>query len=426
MATNTLDTFQTACNTLLSAEAMMMTREHFVEQYGVPAYTIGDGGSGGAIQQLGIADSYPGLLDAVSAEVPFPDALSVAPGVTDCGLLLAYNETPEGAALTPEARLAISGHASNGTCVTWKVSYLSGIDPTDGCASELVDQIYDPVTNPKGVRCTFQDINVAALGRDPKTGFANRALDNVGVQYGLQAVNDGVISVDEFLDLNEHIGGYDIDGKIIPEREEATKEALDTAYRAGGAIGNGPLLDIPIILRNVYTDELGDIHTRVWPFAIRERLRVDGKDDPNLLLWTQPSTGNLGATLLGAIGNANQSILLLDKWLTDGAKPADAKNLCALPSGETLEGGWELYDEAGPCRDAYPVHSDPRFVAGEPLIGNILKCALTPVDASTYKVPFTDAQVTRLKSIFSTGVCDWTKPGIGQQPSAGTWQTFGL
>ncbi|OWY62290.1 hypothetical protein B7486_59235, partial [cyanobacterium TDX16] len=66
VATNTLDTFQTACNDVLSAEAALMTREHFVEQYGVPRFTIGDGGSGGAIQQLLIANAYPGLLDALS------------------------------------------------------------------------------------------------------------------------------------------------------------------------------------------------------------------------------------------------------------------------------------------------------------------------------------------------------------------------
>lgn len=27
-------------------------------------------------------------------------------------------------------------------------------------------------------------------------------------------------------------------------------------------------------------------------------------------------------------------------------------------------------------------------------------------------------------AIFPGGICDWSKPGIGQQPLAGTWQTF--
>ncbi len=425
VATNTLDVLATACNDVLSAEAMMMTREHFIEQYGVPDYTIGDGGSGGAIQQLSIAQNYPGLLDAVSAQLPVPDVLPLFAELTDCGLLLNYEQSAAGAALTAEQQLAISGHASALTCVAWRNAFLPIIDPTVGCDNALVDQIYDPATRAKGVRCTFQDINVAWLGRDPKTGFANRPLDNVGVQYGLQAVNDRVISVDQFLDLNEHIGGYDIDGKIVAERETATRKTLDNVYRSGRMLDGGSL-EIPIILRTFSSDEQGDLHTRVWPFAIRERLQDRDTDDPSLVLWTDPPSLNLELTTAVATASGNEAILVLDEWLTDHDKPPRAQNACKLPDGRTLQGGWELYDDPGPCRAAYRQHSNPRIVAGESVAGDILKCALTPVDASTYRVPITDAQVTRLKSIFSTGVCDWTKPGIGQQPPTGTWQTFGL
>jgi hypothetical protein len=28
---------------------------------------------------------------------------------------------------------------------------------------------------------------------------------------------------------------------------------------------------------------------------------------------------------------------------------------------------------------------------------------------------FSDAQWARLQAVFSTGVCDWSKPGVGQQ-----------
>ena len=30
----------------------------------------------------------------------------------------------------------------------------------------------------------------------------------------------------------------------------------------------------------------------------------------------------------------------------------------------------------------------------------------------------------RLKQVFPTGVCDWSKPGVEQQPMAGTWQAL--
>ena len=67
VVTSTLNTYQSVCNEVLSAEVALMTKEHFIETYGVPDFTIGEGGSGGAIQQLQIAQNYPGILDAIDA-----------------------------------------------------------------------------------------------------------------------------------------------------------------------------------------------------------------------------------------------------------------------------------------------------------------------------------------------------------------------
>lgn len=417
LVTNTLNTLQTACNTTLSAEAALMTREHFVERYGVPELTIGDGGSGGAIQQLAIAHNYPGILDALSPSVPFPDVLTTAGGVTDCGLLLHYYRSERGAALTDAQKAAINGHATTGTCESWERLFLNGIDPTTGCTSALADQVYDPETNPDGVRCTVVDMNVNVLGRDTDTGFARRPLDNVGMEYGLQALRDGVISVDEFLDLNQFVGGYDVDGNVVAERTAIDEDLAAHVYRIGAVIGPGPLDDVPILLRNVYTDPFGDIHTRYHLFSIRERLRVDGADPENLLLWTFPAgSGDLGAVLLGAIGDANDPIALLDEWLTTGERPAGAQQRCALPDGEIVTGGWEIYDEPGPCADAYPVFGDPRTAAGQPIVQDVIKCPLVPVDPDAYGVAFTDAQAQRLARVFPDGVCDWSQRGVGQQP----------
>ncbi|MGQ0824657.1 MAG: DUF6351 family protein [Actinomycetota bacterium] len=427
VATNTLDTFQTACNDVLSAEAALMTREHFIENYGVPEFTIGDGGSGGAIQQLLITHNYPGVLDAISAGVPFPDAVSISGGVSDCGLLGNYFESEFGAGLTPEQRTAIYGHATSGTCESWVRLFLGAIEPFEGCDGEIPDaEIYDPETNPAGVRCTLSDINRNVLGTDPDTGFANRPLDNVGVQYGLNALNSGAINVDEFLDLNDHVGGYDIDGQFVAEREAIDEETAAIPYRTGRIIGAGPLQEVPIILRNLYTDAVGDIHTRYHSFSIRERLRIDGEDYPNLLLWTLPiEASDLGAALVGAIGAAGDPIALLDEWLTSGAQPAAATQRCFLADGTEISGGWEIYDTAGPCTEAYPTFGDSRTAAGSPVREDIVKCALAPVDTQSYEVPFTDAQAARLAEVFPEGVCDWTQPGIGQQSSTGVWQTYG-
>jgi hypothetical protein len=46
------------------------------------------------------------------------------------------------------------------------------------------------------------------------------------------------------------------------------------------------------------------------------------------------------------------------------------------------------------------------------------------VDFADYQVKLSDAQKERLKALFPGGVCDWSKPGVEQQPSAGPWQSF--
>lgn len=427
VATNTLNTFQTACNPVLSAETMMMTREHFVKSYALPEFTIGDGGSGGAIQQLAIASSYPGALDGISASLPFPDALTLAPGVTDCGLLLDYYATAAGASFDESQRRAVSGHATSATCESWAGLFLAAVNPSAGCGPQLADRVYNADSNPTGVRCTLQDINVNALGRDPKTGFASRPLDNVGVQYGLGALNDGAITLDQFLDLNANIGSYDLDGNIIAGRTAATEESLATLYAAGAIADGDSLNDVPIVLNNVYLDPAGDIHSRVWAFSVRERLRRNGVDGDNLVLWTNPGTGGIGAlvgSITGEIDGATTSVELIDAWLTAGPRPDEAVNVCVLPDGTRLTGGWELYDDPGPCAEAYPVASDPRFVAGQGLRGDILACTRKPIDVADYAMTPTAEQRQRLTEIFADGVCDWTRPGIGQQQATGTWLGF--
>ena len=67
-----------------------MIKERFIEQYGLPRYTVGLGSSGGAMQQHLIAHNYPGLLDALTPVRNFPDTLTVTTDVIDCGLLNHY------------------------------------------------------------------------------------------------------------------------------------------------------------------------------------------------------------------------------------------------------------------------------------------------------------------------------------------------
>jgi hypothetical protein len=322
----------------------------------------------------------------------------------------------------------------------WARAFLPNIDPTVGCDPRIPrDEIYDPTTNRDGVRCTLQDSSINLYGVDPATGFGARVLDNVGVVYGAQAFEDGVITFDQLIDLNENIGGYDIDGKVTADREAIPDEWAERAYSTGRVTEGGGLVDVPIILTNVYTDALGDIHDRQRAFAIRERLSTaDGADPDNVVIFTLPSSGDLTRTLTGAVGDTSNTIALLDQWLTAAAadqtggsrpeqlarnRPAGAVDTCVTPEGETIA-ATDVYDQTNACTQAYPVAADARRVAGAPLRDDVLKCQTTSVDATIFERPIDADQVARLSQVFPDGVCDWTEPGVGQVPLSGTWLTF--
>ena len=82
------------------------------------------------------------------------------------------------------------------------------------------------------------------------------------------------------------------------------------------------------------------------------------------------------------------------------------------------------WDGPGGYNAMYPNHSEPRIEAGAPIANDVLKCALKPVSAADYKATFSAAQLARLKAIFPAGVCDFSKPGVGQVALKGTYQRY--
>jgi Tannase-like family of unknown function (DUF6351) len=94
VASSTLNVLDNNCSTIISAEAAMMVKEHFIDTYGPVQFTIGWGGSGGAIQQYEIADSYPGILDGIIPSVSFPDPITTGAPVTDCRMLDSFFAGP--------------------------------------------------------------------------------------------------------------------------------------------------------------------------------------------------------------------------------------------------------------------------------------------------------------------------------------------
>jgi hypothetical protein len=429
-AISTQNVMQQHCNDNLSGEALMMIKEHFIERYGVPVWTVGFGGSGGAIQQLLIAQNFPGLLDGILPSLTYPDSVSVRPGVTDCRLLMNFFKT-DPTTWTTEKQTAVEGYTP-GTCRAWDRAFVDVIVATNtrGCGipAELV---YDPVKNPKGARCTMWDTNVATFGRDPLTGFARRSLDSVGVQYGLEALNRGKISTTEFLDLNAKIGGFDNDGHVRAERSLADAESIRLTYAAGRLnAGAGGLAITPIIHFRPYNDPLGDIHDRFRDFTVRERLRKSNGHFDNQVIWVYPS----GVTPVGQKATA-AAIDTMSRWLDGIAKDTSSASMIekirrAKPPA-AVDGCWDAegnrvdeiatFDGAGSCNALFPNHKNPRLVAGSPLADDITKCQLKPINARDYTVTFTPDEMQRLRSIFPGGVCDYSKPGVNQVPLSGTF-----
>jgi Tannase-like family of unknown function (DUF6351) len=427
------------CGDVLAAETMLMVKERVIEAYGAPLFTIGMGSSGGSYQNHQIGDNYPGLLDGIISGRSFPDVTSgTVPMVTDARLLSRYfasNTIP----FTDEQQRRIAGVGLLATLTQGNLAP-GRIRSVEHCPDILPQPLrYDAAKNRIGARCDLYAHAVNVYGRDAKTGAVRRPLDNVGVQYGLGALAAEVISTTQFLDLNARIGGFDNDGNAVAARTTADPGALDAAYRSGRVIHGGlGLATMPMIDYRAYVDDYpdGDIHLRYHSFSLRERLRAaNGHIDNHVMLTEDNRHG--GFSLRSPV--LLEALRQMDQWLTSmrntsdvsplervrRARPAALVDACwtreEMPTKivETQENG------RGECDKLYPSYSFPRGVAGAPIASDIAKCRLKPVTASDYPSPVSMAELRRLREIFPTGVCDWSRPGVAQQKPAGDWLTFG-
>ncbi len=438
VASSTLNVLDNNCSTIISAEAAMMVKEHFIDTYGPVQFTIGWGGSGGAIQQYEIADSYPGILDGIIPSISFPDPLTTAGPVTDCRLLDSFFAGPDGSSFTPAQQTAIAGYNDYTTCVSWDKTFASRSTATGSCNPAIIPpaEQWSP-TNPTGIICNSDEQIVNQLGVDPTTGFPNSPLDNVGVQYGLAALDSGAITPARFAALNAGIGGMDFAGNLVPQRTEASLTALRAVY-ADDLVNSASLglRTTPVIDQRLDLDFLGfgnDIHTTEWSFVIRARmLAANGTDGNQVIIENM-------ATPAEIIAADTYELAEMDAWLTNiendhshhsaqqkvlNDKPAGLTDGCFLSATDLVH--QTLTDPGtGQCGAAYPVASNPRLVAGEPLTMPALKCSLKPLNFGAYPVTFTAAEQAELRQAFPTGVCDYNRPGVGVQAPIASWLSYG-
>lgn len=480
VATNSMADSGTDSNRIVTAETVMMMKERIIERYGPIRYTLAVSGSGGAINANIIASIAPGQIDGMVARSNYADAETAAIEVLDCALLAytyrkpgwlnlmsATGQTPQQMAAK---KAAINGHVDQTGCHGWfnaeenerhdgnfRAQSIGQIAPTpeeneseqySGIIREAQAQtnncelplrlVYDPVSNPDGVRCAAASWAASIWGRIGAA--ANQTRDNIGVQYGLKALLSGAITGEEFTLLNELVGGIDRNGRLIGARSVADAQALATAYRSGIVLSGRRLAAVAVIDLRGWNDSAlitppglltppGQPIHFVWrSFSIRDRLNREFGDFGNQALWRYGRFGLMPPPELQL-----DAFLTMDNWLTRikadtssnpveakvrAARPGDASDFCIL-SGDATQ---TRRVPSGPRCDGDPflrAFTSPRQVAGGPLSENVLKCALKAFNSGDYGARLTSAQIARLRTVFATGVCDWTKPGVGQQPAIG-------
>lgn len=478
VAVNSMTDASTNNNRVVTAETVMMMKEHIVDRYGDIRFTVGTGCSGGSLSAQNVSTIHPGLLDGTILSCALLDYDTSHIENYECSLLVElYDSVPWKALMTTAGytqaqingkKAAINGHPDQTGCQGWFNSFGPGrgvgnltalrqvptanrdtgvitttplSPPTNGCQLPP-SMVYDPTSNPTGVRCGPWDWAASVYGKTSDGISANTTRDNTGMQYGIKALRAGKITPEEFVVLNERIGGVSREGIIGPVRSVADVPALETVYRAGMITGRD-LGKIAMIDLRGYDDtqvapgvvgSLSGLHQQWRSYAIRERLDMANGHHNNHVMWRFARDGYNPTEKM-----AVEALVEMDKWLTNlkadtsalsldqkvvKAKPATVFDYCLLTSD--VSQSTKITDAAVCNADPLLVpHESPRQAAGGPRAENVMKCQLKPLDAADYAPAIlTTPQLARLNAVFVSGVCDWSKLGVAQRAAAEVPFTF--
>jgi hypothetical protein len=414
---------------VLSREAAVMSKEHFIKTYGVPLYTVTEGCSGGSYGGIDLADAVPGLFDGAFIACTFPDPLGIAFSGSDAHLLTHFFATHP-SDFTPEQQTAISGYKGqqaffDAANQAERTDPLPGRADIEGYTSAVwkpavpADLRYNPVANPGGARPDIYDKARNIYGVDPATGYAQRPFDNVGVQYGLGALNDGTITPAQFVELNKGIGGYDQDANYVPGRVVGNPQAIERAYQSGLQIsGKAGLSMIPVFdITGTYNED-GKYHYQWFHFAMRARMQQTNGVVANHVMWRgNPVPFDKAWAVFiqweDAIAKDPAQTAALAKVVAD--KPAAAVDGCwSSPTTFITERQSFSHQPDSQCNALFPSYAFPRYIAGGTLAADIIQCQLKPLKPEDYKVTFSPPEWADLERAFAGGACDWSKPGQHQ------------
>ncbi len=479
-------------------ETALMTKEHFVQRFGEPLYTVGLGGSGGGIQQYVYGQNHPGLIDVAIPVIAYPDMVTQGIHISDCELLERYMDTTEvgvatweqtenrswlvglNATFNPQEGIVnpflpiqklLGYNAAKGVseCVAgWRGHAPRVANPTFGLDRVPDHERWEPQSDIEAMRLTHFEDARNIYGLDDQ-GWARIPWGNVGVQFGLRALTEGRITMEEFLDVNARVGSWKRTKDWVEEgfpftmdeREflalsldrQAQREAFDpwsrrnqqlsdnddpaprfkpdigaieAAYEAGLVFRGA--IDIPVLdVRNWLEPRLDQHHSH-QSFAARQRIVNQMGNADHHVVWF----GDVDIDLRAMIDRA---LMVADEWALGirrdpknriaKNRPEQAVDTCFDGDAEIIAAGDQVWagildDQVeGPCTLAFPIYTTSRIEAGGPITGDVFQCQLKPLqdarnDGTYGPVSFTDEHVQRLEAIFPDGVCDYDLPDKGR------------
>ena len=444
-----------------------MTKERFVERYGVPRYTVGVGGSGGAIQQYVYGQNHPGLLDAGIPVQSYPDMTTQTIHVGDCELLEHYMDVTDAAnpkwrnwddrewliglnasatvpnpytgrpgstecvrgwrGLTPLALNPLFGTAGAGTeRMDPAVMAQREVDALGGCPQRLrrrpgrlgaqpVGQRRRPVRPPGAARRPHHAAGV------PRPQRARRHVEGAaGHGPGGPPFLPGS-GFDPWSARNMRLSA---DATPAPRRT-GDVDAMRNAYRKGLYFDGD--IDIPIIDVRPYLEEQLDMHNSHQSFAVRQRMLDADRDASNQAIWFWgPEGGEPADDPAGARGDRRVDGNLSAAWRgVAGNRPARSTRASPAPA-QTIAAGRDVWAgildrrAPGPVHDRVPAALDVAHRRRRPAARRRLQVRAAAGLASAIVRGLyggwrpSAAERARLEQIFPTGVCDYSRPDVGR------------
>jgi hypothetical protein len=315
-----------------------------------------------------------------------------------------------------------------------------------------IDKLADDVSD---VHWTHWDDARDVYGVDA-AGWARQTWDNVGVQYGLLALQRGLLTPEEFLHLNAYVGGWRHASEMFPEgcpfqpilcgdqgefdpwssrqmnlsrtrgqpapRTAGDPEAIRNAWERGHVFRGK--LDIPIIDWRHYLEHQLDMHNAHQSFAARQRI-VDamGHHDHQLIWFTDARPGER------QVDHTPHALEVLHEWIeriksspeagVAGNRPPSAIDRCWRTDGTLIAEGDNVWSgvldsrRPGACTREFPLYTTSRIQAGAPIRGDVFQCTTIPVRTAVAQGVYgrwqpSEDEIRALEQIFPTGVCDYT------------------